>query len=180
MKYLDICTLIMEQAHFRPVHTVRISLNFYRVFVTSNQWNKSQKSGGMSWFSRYNSKHFPNISQNHSLILNVFIIILLKVTIVTIEIISFIPSLVYGMLLTQLTSFVVISAIWLRLKRQLKNSYLTFKVMAIEIRGRLQRTSGKWGGGGGGVVLKLRTFPDGVVCESSDVRKCLKKSVVLF
>ena len=29
------------------------------------------------------------------------------------------------------------------------------------LRGRLQRTSGKWGGGGGGVVLKFRTFPDG-------------------
>ena len=33
------------------------------------------------------------------------------------------------------------------------------------VRGRLQRTSGKWGGGGGGggggVVLKFRTFPDG-------------------
>ena len=39
---------------------------------------------------------------------------------------------------------------------------------------------------GRGVVLKFRTFPDtgggggggggGVVCESSDVRKCLKKS----
>ena len=27
-----------------------------------------------------------------------------------------------------------------------------------KIRGRLQRTSGKWGGG---VVLKFRTFPDG-------------------
>ena len=43
------------------------------------------------------------------------------------------------------------------------------------IRGSLQRTSGKWGG----VVLKFRTFPDGgggVVCESSDVRKFLKKS----
>ena len=43
--------------------------------------------------------------------------------------------------------------------------------------GHLQRTSGKWGG----VVLKFRTFPDGgggegVVCESSDVRKFLKKS----
>ena len=47
-----------------------------------------------------------------------------------------VPS-IYGMLLTQLTSFVVISAIWLRLKRQLKNSYLTFKlkVMAIQITG---------------------------------------------
>ena len=75
------------------------------------------------------------ISQNHSLIPNVFIIILLKVTIVTIEIISFIPSLVYGMLLTHLTSFEVISAIWLCLKRQLKNFYLTFKVMAIQITG---------------------------------------------
>ena len=49
-------------------------------------------------------------------------------------------------------------------------------------RGRLQRTSGKWGGG---VVSKFRTFLDGgrgggggggVVCESSDVRKFLKKS----
>ena len=43
-------------------------------------------------------------------------------------------------------------------------------------RGRLQRTSGKWGGG---VVLKFRTFPDGgrgVVCESSDVRKFLEKN----
>ena len=42
------------------------------------------------------------------------------------------------------------------------------------VRGRLQRTSGKWGGG---VVLKFRTFPEGggVVCESSDVRKFLKK-----
>ena len=53
----------------------------------------------------------------------------------TIEIISFIPSLVYGMLLSQLTSFDVISAIWLRLKRQLKNSTLIFKVMAIQITG---------------------------------------------
>ena len=42
------------------------------------------------------------------------------------------------------------------------------------LRGRLQRTSGKWGGG---VVLKFRTFPEGgVVCESSDIRKFLKKS----
>ena len=80
------------------------------------------------------SEHFSK-SLIKSLILNVFIIILLKVTIVTIEIISFIPSLVYGMLFTQLTSFVVISAIWLRLKRQLKNSYFTFKVMAIQITG---------------------------------------------
>ena len=34
-------------------------------------------------------------------------------------------------------------------------------------------------GEGGGVVLKFRTFPDGgrgVVCESSDVRKFLRKS----
>ena len=29
---------------------------------------------------------------------------------------------------------------------------------------------------GEGVVLKFRTFPEGVVCESSDVRKFLKKS----
>ena len=29
---------------------------------------------------------------------------------------------------------------------------------------------------GRGVVLKFRTFPDGVVCESSDVRKFLEKS----
>ena len=85
-----------------------------------------------------NNPNHPVLLSEHfskSLILNVFIIILLKVTIVTIEIISFIPSLVYGMLLTQLTSFVVISAIWLRLKRQLKNSYLSFKVMAIQITG---------------------------------------------
>ena len=74
------------------------------------------------------SEHFSKSLINS----NVFIIILLKVTIVTIEIISFIPSLVYGMLLSQLTSFDVISAIWLRLKRQLKNSNLIFKVMAIQ------------------------------------------------
>ena len=46
--------------------------------------------------------------------------------------------------------------------------------ISIILRGRLQRTSGKWGGE---VVLKFRTFPDGgrgVVCESSDVRKFLK------
>ena len=39
--------------------------------------------------------------------------------------------------------------------------------------------NGDWGGG---VVLKFRTFPDGgrgVVCESSDVRKFLKKSKFL-
>ena len=70
---------------------------------------------------------FLNISQNHSLIPNVFIIILLKVTIVTIEIISFIPSLVYGMLLTQLTSFVITTAIWLRLKKQLKKFLLNIQ-----------------------------------------------------
>ena len=46
------------------------------------------------------------------------------------------------------------------------------------IRCRLQRTSGN----GEGVVLKFRTFPDGGGggggggCESSDVRKFLKKS----
>ena len=57
------------------------------------------------------------------------------------------------------------------------------ETLNVYLRGRLQRTSGKWGGG---VVLKFRTFPDGgrggggggggVVCESSDVRKFLKKS----
>ena len=50
------------------------------------------------------------------------------------------------------------------------------KHAAEELRGRLQMTSGKWGGGW---FLKFRTFPDGgrgVVCESSDVRKFLKKS----
>ena len=38
---------------------------------------------------------------------------------------------------------------------------------------------GRPANGEGGVVLKFRTFPDGgrgVVCESSDVRKFLKKS----
>ena len=34
------------------------------------------------------------------------------------------------------------------------------RMMINHSRGRLQRTSGKWGGGGG-VVLKFRTFPDG-------------------
>ena len=41
--------------------------------------------------------------------------------------------------------------------------------------GRLQRTSGKWGGGG----FEISDIPgrgEGVVCESSDVRKFLKKS----
>ena len=47
----------------------------------------------------------------------------------------------------------------------------------IYVRGRLQRTSGKWGGGGW-----FRNFGHswtgggGMVCESSDVRKFLKKS----
>ena len=43
------------------------------------------------------------------------------------------------------------------------------------LRGRLQRTSGKWGGGG----FEIPDIPrrgEGVVCESSDVRKFLKKS----
>ena len=43
------------------------------------------------------------------------------------------------------------------------------------LRGRLQRTSGKWGGGG----FKISDIPgreEGVVCESSDVWKFLKKS----
>ena len=41
------------------------------------------------------------------------------------------------------------------------------------VRGRLQRTSGKWGGGG----FEISDIPGrGVVCESSDVRKFLKKS----
>ena len=43
------------------------------------------------------------------------------------------------------------------------------------LRGRLQRTSGKWGGGG----FEISDIPgrgEGVVCESSDVRKFLKKS----
>ena len=43
------------------------------------------------------------------------------------------------------------------------------------IRGRLQRTSGKWGGG----WFEISDIPGrgegGVVCESSDVRKYLKK-----
>ena len=38
-------------------------------------------------------------------------------------------------------------------------------------RGRLQRTSGKWGGGGFEI-----SEGEGVVCESSDVRKFLNKS----
>ena len=45
--------------------------------------------------------------------------------------------------------------------------------------GRLQRTSGKWGG----VVLKFRTFPDGgrwVVCERSGVRKFLRAIIKLI
>ena len=44
------------------------------------------------------------------------------------------------------------------------------------VRGRLQRTSGKWRGGGGG--FEISDIPgrgEGVVCESSDVRKFLKK-----
>ena len=52
-----------------------------------------------------------------------------------------------------------------------------YVVNRMKVRSRLQRTSGKWGGG---VVLKFRTFPDGgrgVVCESSDVRKFLKKNI---
>ena len=43
------------------------------------------------------------------------------------------------------------------------------------LRGRLQRTSGKWGGGG----FEISDIPgrrEGVVCGSSDVRKFLKKS----
>ena len=43
------------------------------------------------------------------------------------------------------------------------------------LRGRLQKTSGKWGGGG----FEISDIPgrgEGVVCESSDVRKFLKKS----
>ena len=43
------------------------------------------------------------------------------------------------------------------------------------IRGRLQRTSGEWGGGG----FEISDIPgrgEGVVCDSSDVRKFLKKS----
>ena len=48
-------------------------------------------------------------------------------------------------------------------------------MMQKKIRGRLQRTSGKWGGGG----FEISDIPgrgEGVVCESSDVRKFLKKS----
>ena len=47
--------------------------------------------------------------------------------------------------------------------------------MPNSVRGRLQRTSGKWGGGG----FEISDIPgrgEGVVCESSDVRKFLKKS----
>ena len=44
--------------------------------------------------------------------------------------------------------------------------------------GRLQRTSGKWGLGRGGGGFEISDIPGGggVVCESSDVRKFLKKS----
>ena len=45
------------------------------------------------------------------------------------------------------------------------------------LRGHLQRTSGKWGGGGGGFEISdISGWGEGVVCESSDVRKFLKKS----
>ena len=49
---------------------------------------------------------------------------------------------------------------------------------AAKVRGRLQRTSSKWGGGGGWFwnFGHSRTGGGGVVCESSDVRKFLKKS----
>ena len=46
-----------------------------------------------------------------------------------------------------------------------------------EERGRLQRTSGKWGGGAGFEISDISGR--GVVCESSDVRKFLKKSKFL-
>ena len=44
------------------------------------------------------------------------------------------------------------------------------------LRDRLQRTSAN---GEKGVVLKFRTFPEGVVCESSDVRK-LKLEIIIY
>ena len=52
--------------------------------------------------------------------------------------------------------------------------YLVYNI----VRGRLQRTSGKWGGGGYWFwnFGHSRTGGGGVVCESSDVRKFLKKS----
>ena len=46
------------------------------------------------------------------------------------------------------------------------------------IPGHLQRTSGKWGGGGF-EILDIPGRGEGVVCESSDVRKFLKKSKFL-
>ena len=45
----------------------------------------------------------------------------------------------------------------------------------IHLRDRLQRTSGKWGGGGFG-ISDISGRGEGVICESSDVRKFLKKS----
>ena len=47
------------------------------------------------------------------------------------------------------------------MKVQITYNYLTVTLNllgGLTVRGRLQRTSGKWGGG---VVLKFRTFPDG-------------------
>ena len=62
-------------------------------------------------------------------------------------------------------------------QKSLKLPYLKapFCPSVIHQRGRLQRTSGKCGGGG----FEISDIPGrgtGVVCESSDVRKFLKKS----
>ena len=52
---------------------------------------------------------------------------------------------------------------------------------SIYIRGRLQRTSGKWGGGGGGFEISdiSGRGERGWFVKSSDVRKFLKKSKFL-
>ena len=52
-----------------------------------------------------------------------------------------------------------------------------YVVNRMKVRGRLQRTSGKWGGGGGFEISDIPGRGEGVVCESSDVRKFLKKNI---